>query len=92
MLRGVLSVQKTMMAEAPTQSTENKLKDVLDYIWATTGKIGPDKFTLAVDWSGWTELGGTAKIMSLTFSRAGQVFDVIPIPGLPAGSVALIWQ
>ncbi len=80
------------MAEAPPQTTENKLKDVLDYIWATTGKIGPDKFTLAVDWSGWLELGGTTKMLSLTFSCAKKVFTVIPLPGLPPGSVALIWR
>ncbi len=80
------------METAPPQSTENKLNNVLDYIWATTGKIGPDKFTLAVDWQGWLELGGTAKMLSLTFSRAKKVFTVIPLPGLPAGSVALIWR
>lgn len=80
------------MAEAPTQSIEDTIKDVLNYVWATTGKITPDKFMIGVGWEGWLELGGTAKIHSLTCHMAGTNYDVVPVPGLPKGKVALIWQ
>ena len=81
-----------MVTDAPTQSTESKLHDVLNYIWATTGKIDPKKFKIGVDWDGWKDLGGTPKVLSLTFLSGCQTFDVVPVPGLPTGSVALIWR
>ena len=80
------------MTDAPTQSTESQIRDVLNYIWATTGKIGPDKFTIGVDWKGWKELGGTTDIVSLTFHLSGTTYNVVPVPGLPPESVALIWR
>lgn len=80
------------MADTATQSTESKIQDALNYIWATTGKISPERFKIGVGWNGWKDLGGTSKMLSLTFHLSGQTYDVVPVPGLPEGSVALIWQ
>lgn len=80
------------MAEAPIQSTENQILAVLNYVWATTGNITPDKFRIGVTWDGWVELGGAKNTASLEVRLADKKFDVVPVPGLPAGSVALIWR
>lgn len=80
------------MPEAPTKSIKSTIQDVLNYIWATTGNITPDKFKIGVDWDEWTDLGGSPKMASVKFQVREQTFMVIPLPGLPKGSVALIWQ
>lgn len=80
------------MADAPIQTIESQILAVLNYVWATTGNIAPDKFKIGVTWDGWVELGGTPKTASLEVQLADKKFDVVPVPGLPKGSVALIWQ
>lgn len=81
------------MDDDPVQSTRSQIQDVLNYIWATTGKITPDKFKIGVGWDDWTELGGNPKKPSLRLlDIKDQTFEVIPVPGLPKGKIALIWQ
>lgn len=80
------------MTAAPAKSIESKIRDALNYIWATTGKIDLEKFVIGVGFVGWGELGAEDDTMELTFTSFGKEFQVHPISGLDDREVALIWR
>lgn len=80
------------MTETPVESVEHKIRSVINYLWAMGGKIDPERFAIGVDFVGWEELGADAKTAEMTFDTGKQVFFVIPLQGLPEGTVALVWR
>ncbi len=70
---------------------EARINGALDYIWAVTGKIDPEKFAVGVSNSGWEELGGNPKTPKIEFTRSGKTFEVLRIAGLTDAAVAFIW-
>ncbi len=77
----------------PTKFTsiEARLNGALDYMWAVTGKIDPEKFAVGVSHAGWEELGGNPKTPRIEFTRSGKTFEVLRISGLTDDAVAFIW-
>lgn len=72
---------------------EKKIHQVLWHRWEKTAYcFDSTRYVIGVDYVGWGELGGDDDTKSMIFSSRGRVFEVVPVSGLPEGSVALIWQ
>jgi hypothetical protein len=70
---------------------EKKIHEVLNYVWAMSGKIDPEKFLIGVSKKGWKTLGASEDTTEMTINSYGRVFKVFWIEDLPEDSVALVW-
>lgn len=71
---------------------ERTIHQALDFLWATEGKVTPERFAIAVDYVGWEELGGRDTTTEMTITVRGQEFFILPLEGVPEGTVALVWR
>lgn len=70
---------------------------MLNYLWATTGKVDPDRFAVGVDSESWWELAGgkieEGQLNELTMHVHDTSYPVIPLgEDVPKGTVALVWR
>lgn len=71
---------------------ETTIHRMLDYVWAMTGKVDPEKFAIGVDEESWKRLIGEEDPEEVRFiGREGQ-FLIVPLVGMPDETVALVWR
>ncbi len=76
---------------------EDTIRSALNYLWAESGKVDPERFAIGVDKVSWDAL---VKDQDLDFSKITmhiglEKYVVIPLGSrgeLPTGTVALVWR
>jgi hypothetical protein len=71
---------------------EQTIRNILNCLWATTGKVDPERFAIGVDSRTWKDLSQSKGLDEMTMTVDDRVFWVIPLAGLPTVTVALVWR
>ncbi len=76
---------------------EDTIRSALNYLWAESGKVDPERFIIGIDKASWNDLAKNRDldVEDITMHIGSKNYHVIPLGSLgdiPVGTVALVWR
>ncbi|KKN80377.1 hypothetical protein LCGC14_0329700 [marine sediment metagenome] len=76
---------------------EDTIKSALNYLWAESGKVDPERFAIGIDKVSWDDIAKNKDldVAEVILTIGQKDYLVIPLGSrgdLPTGTVALVWR